>query len=406
MGIRKAEFDPDLETEYLASRASGQYVLARWYMGFGALLFLVLGAWDEMIDPGSLGSTWPFRLATAAAFLILLASTWTATSVRTYEVSVTAAFGIATIGFGLIVGEIDGGYIAGVGGFLVAISIVALSLSRRDAHASLAVLVSAPILVYALRGATGVEVANLALWLLSSAGFGYIAFLHTDATHRRAFIAERALEAERDKVDALIRKMVPEPIADRLKDGERDISDRFEDVTVLFADIVGFTRFSEAHDPEMIVGLLNSLFSDFDALVVSHGLEKIKTLGDGYMVAGGAPLQQSGHATRAARLALDMRSNVAVFSKENQVDWRLRIGIHSGPLVAGVIGTERYAYDLWGDTVNVASRLESTGAKGEIHISSETATRLDAEFELEALGPVAMKNREPVDAFRLVRAAT
>ena len=124
------------------------------------------------------------------------------------------------------------------------------------------------------------------------------------------------------------------------------------------------------------------------------------------MVAGGAPLQQSGHATRAVRLALDMCSSIGSFGKENQVDWRLRIGIHSGPLVAGVIGTERLAYDLWGDTVNVASRLESTGATGEIHLSSETATRLDAEFELEALGPVAMKNREPVDAFRLVRAAT
>ena len=168
---------------------------------------------------------------------------------------------------------------------------------------------------------------------------------------------------------------------------------------MLFADLVGFTRFAESHDPVDVVGLLNDLFTSFDRLVAEHGLEKIKTLGDGYMVAAGAPLPMNDNAREMVSCATAMIDTLAAFRVEKDLDWRLRIGIHTGPLVAGVIGTDRYSYDVWGDTVNVASRLESTGSPDEIHVSGETARHLDGAFTLEPLGLVELKNREPVEAF-------
>lgn len=372
-------------------------------MVFGGLLFVALGAWDELIDRGSLSATWPLRLGSAVAFLVLFTVTRRMNSVRALHVAFPVAFVFATVGFGLIVTEIDDGYVAGVPGFIVGMVLISVGpITHFGTLSSLAVLTLAPIAVFAVSGAMGVEIANLALWIVSGAGFAYVSWRVTDAARRRVFLVERALADERDKVDGLIRKMVPAAIADRLKDGETSISDRHDEVTVLFADIAGFTRFSESHDPGEVVGLLNALFSRFDSLVQEHRLEKIKTLGDGYMVVGGAPLPRPDHAPAVTLLAVAMRTAVGEFRDEQSVDWRVRIGIHTGPAVAGVIGTDRYAYDLWGDTVNVASRLESTGDTGEIHLSADTAKHLDGAFSLEDLGPVVMKNREAVTAFRLL----
>ena len=403
MEIRPARFASALETEYLESRIGAAWTVARAGMVFGGLLFVALGAWDELIDRGSLSATWPLRLGSATAFLVLFTVTRRTKSVRALHVAFPVAFVFATVGFGLIVAEIDNGYIAGVPGFIVGMALISVApITHFGTLSSLAVLTLAPIAVFAVSGATGVEIANVALWIFSGAGFAYISWRVTDAARRRVFRVERALAEERDKVDELIRKMVPTVIANRLKDGETSISDRHDEVTVLFADIAGFTRFSESHGPEEVVGLLNALFSRFDSLVQEHRLEKIKTLGDGYMVAGGAPLPRPDHATAVTLLAVAMRTAVAEFRDEQGVDWQVRIGIHTGPVVAGVIGTDRYAYDMWGDTVNVASRLESTGDTGEIHLSADTAKHLDGAFSLEDLGPVVMKNREAVTAFRLL----
>jgi class 3 adenylate cyclase len=404
MDIRAPRFEPpQLEIAYRDSRIPGARAMMVGAAAFGAVLFLFLGAWDELIDPGSVAATWPFRVGTTFGFLILLVLTRWSWSLAVLHLLLAVGFGMATIGFALVVGEIENGYIAGVPGFIVAMSAVSVGpVTHRGLWAVLVAASIPPIIVFAARGATGTEMANLALWLVSGVGFVYIAWRVTDATRRRVFLVERAIAAERDKVDSLVRKMVPGPIADRLKDGETNISDRHDEVTVLFADIVGFTRFSESHGPEQIVGLLNALFSRFDALVAEHGLEKIKTLGDGYMVAGGAPLPLADHAAAVVRLALAMRSAMAEFRSEHEVDWELRTGIHSGPVVAGVIGTDRYAYDMWGDTVNVASRLESTGTIGEIQLSGDTARNLNGAFDLASLGLMELKNREPVEAYRLV----
>lgn len=405
MGLFKS-FDGDLEGEYLESRVSEALLLTRWTLVFGGLLFLVLGFWDELIDPGSLADTWPIRLGAAIGFAGLVAVSWRARSILALEFVGVLAFVLATTAFGLIVAEVEGGYLAGVGGFLVVVGVVALQIRNRGVLLGLLVLLLTPIVLYVVTGASRTETVNLLIWLFGSAGFAYIGFVVLDATNRRAFVAEKALGEERDKVDRLVRRMVPEPIADRLKAGEQTISDRLEEATVLFADIVGFTRYAENHDPEHVVLMLNSLFSRFDALVSRQGVEKIKTLGDGYMAAGGVPVHQPDHAAAITLLAWSMRAEMASFNAEHNVDWHIRVGIHSGPLVGGVIGQDRYAYDLWGDTVNIASRLESTGIPDEIRLSDETANRLDDTFQFEALGAVPMKNREPVAAHRLTGVRT
>lgn len=403
MPIRPQIFTPDVEAAYRHDRTPGVVATARGAAGFAAVVFLIFGVWETLIDPGSLAQTWPWRLGVAIAFIALLGTTYRPWTLSVGHILLATGFAIASFGFALIVAEVETGFIAGVPGFIVAVSAISVGpVTHRAALSTIAVACIPPILVYVVLGATGTEVVNLFMWLASAAGFVYLAWRVTDDARRKVFLAERDLAAQHDRIDSLIRKMVPGSIADRLKQGESDISDRHPNVTVLFVDIVGFTRYSESHDADQIVGLLNSLFSRFDQAVADHGLEKIKTLGDGYMVAGGAPLARPDHAIAATELAIDLRSGLADFRRQHNVDWEARIGIHSGPVVAGVIGTERYAYDMWGDTVNIASRLESTGTAGEIHISSDTASQLDSRFDLEPLGPIELKNRASVEAFLLL----
>ena len=403
MDLRPLQFEPRLEEAYRLSRTPGALNVARVAAVFAIFLFLSLGVWDELIDPGSLELTMPWRIATAAGFLGLFLSVWRREwSLAMTHVLLGVGFGIATIGLSLVVAQMDNGYIAGVPGFIVALSAATVGpVTHRGLLGIVAVATCFPLLAYWMTGADSRELLNLALWLFSGGGFVYVAWRVTDLARRRAFLAERAFEAERDKVDALVRKMVPGSIADRLKAGEESISDRHDDVTVLFADLVGFTRFAESHDPVDVVGLLNDLFSRFDRLVAEHRLEKIKTLGDGYMVAAGAPLPLTDGARAMVRCAMEMIETLGSFRLERGVDWHLRVGIHTGPLVAGVIGTDRYSYDVWGDTVNVASRLESTGSPDEVHVSAEVANRLDSAFKLDPLGVVELKNREPIEAFRV-----
>ena len=162
--------------------------------------------------------------------------------------------------------------------------------------------------------------------------------------------------------------ILPEPIAKRLKEGHSNIADGFAEVTIMFADIVGFTKLSEKIPPQEVVKLLNEIFTGFDQLSEQHGLEKIKTIGDAYMVASGLPMHRKDHAEAIAEMALDMQQEIAHFNTKHQANLSIRIGINTGPVVAGVIGTKKFIYDLWGDAVNTASRMESHGIPDCIQI--------------------------------------
>ncbi len=216
----------------------------------------------------------------------------------------------------------------------------------------------------------------------------------------QAYLSE--LQAERAKSDRLLLNVLPKAIADRLKQGERTIVDSFREATVVFADIVGFTSFSANIAPSRTVQLLNDLFSGFDKLAETYELEKIKTIGDSYMVVGGVPIAMPEHAERCALMSLDMLEVLNHFNRRNSLTLDIRIGINSGPVVAGIIGTRKFSYDLWGDTVNVASRMESHSLPGMIQVSASTCALLQAKFVLEERGNIDVKSRGFMATYRLV----
>lgn len=209
------------------------------------------------------------------------------------------------------------------------------------------------------------------------------------------------LQAEQDISERLLLNILPKPIAERLKQGEAVIADGFAEVTVLFSDFVGFTKFSAATTPKELVGRLNEVFSAFDQLCERHGLEKIKMIGDAFMVAGGVPVPRADHAEAVADLALEMQREVARFSGEGGM-FRMRIGINSGPVVAGVIGRKKFAYDLWGDTVNLASRMESHAAAGGILVTAATHKLLKGKFRFKSGRVLRVKGKGRVTTYSLL----
>ena len=204
------------------------------------------------------------------------------------------------------------------------------------------------------------------------------------------------LHIEQMKSEKLMLNILPKPIADRLKRGEKNIAGSYPEVTVLFSDLVGFTKMSAKKTAPELVKLLNDIFSRFDKRAELLGLEKIKTIGDAYMAVGGLPIPRSDHAEIVADMALGMYQDLADFNQDNQQEIQMRIGIHSGPVVAGVIGFTKFSYDLWGNTVNTASRMESTSGNGRIQVSAITHELLKEHFVLEEREMIECKGLGPM----------
>lgn len=264
---------------------------------------------------------------------------------------------------------------------------------------SVYMLVAAPppselVKVIPMRVLVGLDVAS-ALAVITTLCF--IVHLFTGDTQR----AEDKLAEEHARSEKLLLNILPGAISERLKEKGEPIADGFADVTVLFADIVGFTELSEKLSPAALVDMLNRTFSAFDDLAERLGVEKIKTIGDCYMVAAGLPAAQPDHAARVADMALGMRDALDRINREGGYSLRLRIGMHSGPVVAGVIGKRKFIYDLWGDTVNTASRMESSGSPGEIQVTRAAFEKLRDGFDLEARGVIKVKGKGEMETFLL-----
>jgi class 3 adenylate cyclase len=214
--------------------------------------------------------------------------------------------------------------------------------------------------------------------------------------------AVRERDAALARSDGLLLNVLPRSIAERLKRDPGVIAERYDEVTVLFADVADFTPFAERTSPERLVGVLNEVFSAFDNLTERHALEKIKTIGDAYMVAGGLPELRADHAEAVAALAVDMQSELARVCSALDLGLAIRIGIDSGPVVAGVIGRRKFIYDLWGDTVNTASRMESHGIAGRIQVTEATYRRLRDRYRFEDRGEMEVKGKGRIKTYLLV----
>jgi class 3 adenylate cyclase len=212
----------------------------------------------------------------------------------------------------------------------------------------------------------------------------------------------RAREREHARSERLLLNVLPEPIATRLKRSEGIIADACPSVTVLFADIVGFTPLSERLPAHDVVALLDQVFARWDALAAEHGVEKIKTIGDAYMVAGGIPLPRANHAEAIAEMALQMGPEGQRLASTGGVALQVRIGIDTGPVVAGVIGRAKFSYDLWGDTVNTASRMESHAQPGTIQVTERTYRQLRQRYDLRPRGPIEIKGKGLMTPYLLV----
>lgn len=282
----------------------------------------------------------------------------------------------------------------------LALAIVIIAAVRSPAKLSLAY--AALTLAIRIGGwrMFGLEVADY-FGALSFLSFGLIFLVTgsylTEISDRRSFLIARLLDIERSKTQALLTNVLPAEIAEKLKNTGGVIATSHPAVSVLFADIVNFTPFAAERSASEVVGFLNDLFSRFDALVERSGLEKIKTVGDAYMVAGGLPTYRDDHLEAMADLALEMRGAVATLGAE------VRFGLHSGPAIAGVIGTQRFMYDIWGATVNLAARLESTSMPGEIQVSEDVKDALSRTHEFRERGTLELKGVGKTKVFVLVR---
>jgi len=212
------------------------------------------------------------------------------------------------------------------------------------------------------------------------------------------------MQRERLRVqsEVLLLNILPRPIAERLKRGEQVIADDFPEVSVLFADIVNFTPLSATMSPKELVLLLNRVFSEIDQLADKHGLEKIKTIGDAYMVVGGLPVPRPDHAEVIAEMALDIREAISHYTSQNGETLSMRIGIHTGPVIAGIIGYRKFSYDLWGDTVNTASRMESHGLGKTIQATEAAFERLKEKYIFEKRGSILVKGKGEMVTYFLV----
>lgn len=209
------------------------------------------------------------------------------------------------------------------------------------------------------------------------------------------------IKSKNEENERLLLNILPKPIAGRLRSGEHTIADAHADVTVLFADIVGFTQYSSTVPVKELVGMLNEVFSAFDQVAAREGVEKIKTIGDAYMAVTGMPVQRKDHTEAMVRLALGIMKETAAFNLRHGTALALRIGINRGPVIAGVIGKHKFIYDLWGDTVNIASRMESTGVPGRIQLSEAAYRELEGLYEFEARGEISVKGKGMMEAYLL-----
>ena len=398
--------DPELERRYQLHAGVESHGGLRVITGASAILWLA-AAFLVPIDMGiSRDVATPIAMVMSAiSALIFLGSAHAHTLDQQHAVAtvLTAGNGLVILGLASAGGVLPG---YGVSAVLLLFAYGFVSRTRFIFAALRSVVIGIGFVVAAVNY-PGQGSLLIDAFILGAAIFGTLLALRLlEQSRRRVFvqdlvIAEQstALAREKEQADRLLLNVLPAPISARLREGEHTIADKYPAVSVLFADIVGFTPLVARLSPPEMIELLGGLFATFDELTGERGLEKIKTIGDAYMVAAGLPEPMADHAERAVDLGLAMIDAAARLAPMRGGGCVLRVGVHSGPVVAGVIGRRKFAFDVWGDTVNVASRLESQGVPNRVHISRATWLLVKDRFDADPRGPLRLRGLGAIQTY-------
>ena len=379
--------------------------LTRFSVAFTIIVFLAYAAHDALVVPEVVRYAWMLRFAGFAPLgIAVIAFTYSRFYERFHQLAMLA-LGVSVNTITLLVGnaaQTDGFFIyTGYSALFVLLGPFIGKMSvKTHAIYTCAVLALFFAIDHARIESEWRVVVSTAISILSMGFIGALAAWQLEHQSREAFLQRRtireqldALDLEKGKSDALLLNILPAQVAERLKRDGESIADGFARVTVLFSDIVGFTKMSDRLEPAELVRRLNAIFTAFDAIADRLGVEKIKTIGDAYMVVGGLPNRNETHAREIAQMALEMRDTLAEMKSELGEAISIRIGIHTGPVVAGVIGKKKFIYDVWGDTVNTASRMESHALPGTIQVTEDTARQLEKSFRLTPRGEIDVKGK-------------
>ena len=406
--------DPALEQAFRRDDLESLKRFLNFSVALASLTFLAFSVHDALVVPQVRNQAWAVRFGVFVPASALVFWLLNSRYLLRFGQLLMLVYGLAASFIVLYIGAIAGGS----GYFLyTSFAVAFVTLGPFVARLSVVAQLSYTLLTLLMFALLDRSFAHcppqvslsVASTLLSLGGLGALIAYRQEQQARQGFLQRRlidrqvvALAAEKARAEELLLNVLPSSIAERLKSGQRPIADGFPRVSVLFADIVGFTKMSERVTPVELVDRLNRMFSSFDDLADKLKLEKIKTIGDAYMVAGGLHSHEYDHAQTIAEMALAMQRRALEFSREFGEELSIRIGIHTGPVVAGVIGKRKFIYDVWGDTVNTASRMESHGEPGTVHVTEETRQLLKDMYVLTARGEITVKGKGTMRTWFLV----
>ena len=400
------KFPPDLERRFHEDYFQKSVLQVRIGQIVGALVYAAFAIIDPWIIPAIASQVWALRGVIIVCFGLLFAATFGPNFRHYWQLAVGGMVLVA--GLSMVVVLIIAPWPERelyFGGIMLVVMAAYTYMKLRFVPA---LLVSALLwIAYDLADVfirdtpVAILVTNN-LYLFGTNVVAMFAGYHMELYIRRDFLQRQEIEAKEAQLSRVVLNVLPPSIAERLMREPGTIAERFSTVTIMFTDIVHFTQYSSRVAPEELVAMLNEIFSAFDQLVEKHGLEKIKTIGDSYMAAAGVPTLREDHPQAVAEFALDMLEVVARLNAHRSEPIRIRTGIHTGPVVAGVIGTKRFAYDLWGDAVNTASRMESHALPDTIQVTRATYEHLRNRYEFKRRGPIEVKGKGEMVTYLLV----
>ena len=383
---------------------------AQIFIMLGMLSFVSFYVWDEIIDPAKADVSLMIRVGFAAPLMTLCAASLFLPKLHRYtEEVILLAYGIIQFSQAWIYTILASGFDYAVMGFCLIFLALSAAVNMRSRNLVIAAVIAIVAMVgghlYADNARPGWLLVNL-MALGSATVFGLVAGYFREVTARAQYLTQRDLERSHARAGELLNSILPSDMVRRMQAGETAIADTHDDVTIVFADLVGFTALSRKLSPPDLIWLLNDIFSRFDRIAERYGMEKIKTIGDAYLAVGGMdPAQRNGHLLEAARFALSIRDALAHHKSETDLPIDIRIGLHVGPMIAGVIGTRQPSFDCWGDAVTVGSGLEANAPPGQILISEAARDRLGDQIRVEKADDIFIKGKGQLQAYRLLRIA-